>query len=108
MTEDEYQKLVNELGDPLTKEYLKDLSLYLQSKGKRYKSHYATILAWHRKDEKEGKIRKPQDDERQPKYIAKQEPAMTPEQIARNLAKFKELKEELKGKFNIPETVKGG
>ena len=26
------------------------LSEYIQSKGKRYKSHYATILAWARKD----------------------------------------------------------
>ena len=42
------------------------------------------------------------------KTIFKPEPAMTPEQVARNLAKFKELKEELNGKFNIPETVKGG
>ena len=89
MTEDEYQKLVTELGDPLTKEYMKDLSLYLQSKGKRYKSHYATILAWHRKDEKEGKVRKPSDDENQPKYISKKEPKLTEEQIERNKVKIK-------------------
>jgi len=57
LTDIEYDKLVEELGEPLTKEYIKDLSLYIQSKGKKYKSHYATILTWHRKDEKEGKNR---------------------------------------------------
>jgi len=59
LTQIEYDKLVKELGELLTKEYIKDLSLYIQSKGKekQYKSHYATILAWHRKDTKEGKSR---------------------------------------------------
>jgi len=72
LTEEEHQKLVIELGDPLTKEYIKDLSLYIQSKGKRYKSHYATILAWHRRDEKEGKIKKLKESEfNQPKYQSK-------------------------------------
>jgi len=58
LTDIEYKKLIEELGEPLTKEYIKDLSLYIQSKGKKYKSHYATILTWHRKDIKEGKNRK--------------------------------------------------
>ena len=107
LTEEEYQKLVIELGDPLTKEYMKDLSLYIQSKGKRYKSHYATILAWHRKDEKEGKIRKPQDDERKPKWEAKPEPKLTPEQIKVHLAKIEGIKDKLKAGFNMPETAKG-
>ena len=57
LTDIEYNKLIEELGEPLTKEYIKDLSLYIQSKGKKYKSHYATILTWHRKDGKEGKNR---------------------------------------------------
>lgn len=61
LTKVEYDKLVKELGEPLAKEYIKDLSLYIQSKGKekQYKSHYATILTWHRKDIKEGKNREP-------------------------------------------------
>ena len=59
LTDIEYQKLIEELGEPLTKEIIKDLSLYIQSKGKKYKSHYATILTWHRKDLKEGKNRLP-------------------------------------------------
>lgn len=59
LTQNEYKKLTEELGGPLTKEYIKDLSLHIQSKGKEkyYKSHYATILAWNRKDIKEGKNR---------------------------------------------------
>jgi len=59
LTKEEYNKLVEELGEPLAKEMIKDLSLYIQSKGKKYKSHYATILTWHRKDLKEGKNRLP-------------------------------------------------
>lgn len=34
-------------------ERIENLSQYMSSKGKRYKSHYATILAWARKDDKE-------------------------------------------------------
>lgn len=48
----EYEKLINEMGEIPTQEYIKDLSLYIQSKGRRYKSHYATILTWYRKDRK--------------------------------------------------------
>lgn len=59
LTQIEYEKLIKELGEPLVKEMIKDLSLYIQSKGKKYKSHYATILTWHRKDLKEGKNRLP-------------------------------------------------
>jgi len=105
MTEEEYQKLVIKLGDSLTNDYIEAVSLYCRSKGKRYKDYYATILAWHRKDEKEGKIRKPQDDENQPKYIPKEKQKFTPEQIAHNIARAKELAE---GKFDMPETAKGG
>lgn len=49
LTDDEYAKLQN-------KELLymiERLSSYMASKGKQYKSHYATILTWARKDEKE-------------------------------------------------------
>jgi len=106
MTEEEYQKLINEIGDPLTKEYIKDLSLYIQSKGKRYKSHYATVLAWYRRDEKQGKVKRPQDDESQPKYIPKTK--LTPEQIKKNKVKITEALEKLKNKFDIPIKAKGG
>ena len=108
LTEEEYKKLITELSESVTKEYIKDLSLYLQSTGKRYKSHYATILAWHRRDEKQGKVKRPQDDESQTKYIPKKVPAMTAEQIARNKAKAKELMNKFSGKFDMPGGEKGG
>ena len=38
--------------------YVDDLYLHIKSRGKEnyYKSHYHTILAWNRKDIKDGKI----------------------------------------------------
>lgn len=52
LTDEEYEKVVSQ---NLTN-MIERLSTYLASSGKRYKSHYATILSWHRKDEeKEGK-----------------------------------------------------
>ena len=108
LSEEEYQKLVTGLGDPLTKEYIERVSLYCQSKGKRYKSYYATILNWYRKDCDEGKVKKPQDSEAPQKHIMKREPKFTPEQIARNIARAKELANQVKGIGNMPETAEGG
>jgi len=42
------------------------------------------------------------------RYIFKHEPKLTPEQVARNLAKNKAIMDKLKGGFNMPETAKGG
>ena len=108
LTEEEYQKLVTELGDPLTKEYITRVSLYCQSKGKRYKSYYATILNWHRNDLEEGKIKKPVDDEAQPKWEKKEVPKLTPEQVARDKARLKELASVVGKIGNMPETAEGG
>jgi hypothetical protein len=46
LTEEEYHKL--EQANLLP--YIEKLSSYIASKGKRYKSHYATILTWNRGD----------------------------------------------------------
>lgn len=51
LTEDEYKKLIDRLGENKTLEMIERLSLYMGSKGKQYKSHYATILNWTRKDD---------------------------------------------------------
>lgn len=51
LTEKEYQKLVERLGQALTTDYIERLNNYIGSKGKKYKSHYHTILSWVRKDE---------------------------------------------------------
>ena len=48
LTDDEMQKLAVEV--PNYEDYIERLSHYIESNGKKYKSHYATILMWHRKD----------------------------------------------------------
>jgi hypothetical protein len=61
ITEEEYQKLCNELTASLADRYIQDLNDYMVSHGKekKYKSHYHTIRTWYRKDEREGKTRIP-------------------------------------------------
>ena len=49
LTDEEYHKL--EESNLLT--YIEKLSSYIASKGKKYKSHYATILTWNRTDKKD-------------------------------------------------------
>jgi hypothetical protein len=49
LSEDEYQKLTEKLGDSQRDEYIKQLDEYIASKGKKYASHYATILSWSRR-----------------------------------------------------------
>ena len=48
LTAEEYQKLSTRLNG--FEKRIEDLSTYIESTGKKYKSHYATILAWARKD----------------------------------------------------------
>lgn len=50
LTDDEYRKIQ---GAGLT-DYIDQLSEYMESKGKTYKSHYATILSWSRNRKEEG------------------------------------------------------
>jgi hypothetical protein len=49
LTKEEYAKLEKSNLLP----YIEKLSSYIASKGKKYKSHYATILNWARKEQKE-------------------------------------------------------
>lgn len=49
LTDEEYKKLKEKNLLPL----IETLSSYMASKGKKYKSHYATILTWNRKEKKE-------------------------------------------------------
>ena len=51
LTEEEYHKLEESNLLP----YIEKLSSYIASKGKKYKSHYATILTWHRGETKNEK-----------------------------------------------------
>lgn len=54
LSEEEYDKLKIRFNSAV-EEKIKDLSLYLASTGKKYKSHYATILAWDRKNNKQSR-----------------------------------------------------
>ncbi len=54
LTKEERQKLIEKLGENKTKEMIERLNNYIGSKGKQYKSHYHTILAWLSKDDKGG------------------------------------------------------
>ena len=48
LTDEEYQKLKDRFSN--YEEKIENLSSYIASKGAKYKSHYATILNWSRKD----------------------------------------------------------
>ena len=54
LTEEEYEKI----KDKNMEQFIDKLSIYIESKGNKYKSHYATILNWSRK-EKEQKDNRP-------------------------------------------------
>lgn len=55
LTDDEYHKLRERYTDFADR--IERLSGYIESTGKKYKSHYATILNWARRDEEQGKGR---------------------------------------------------
>ena len=50
LTDDEYQKIQSQFPD--CDERIENLSEGIESKGYKYKSHYATILAWSRNEKK--------------------------------------------------------
>lgn len=52
LSDEEYQKLKDRFGEGLN-EMIETLSIGIESKGYKYKSHYATILNWKRREEKE-------------------------------------------------------
>jgi predicted phage replisome organizer len=58
LTDEEYQKLVTEYGEKGANTRIQDLSFYIQSKGKKYNSHYATIQTWERKNNTATKAQK--------------------------------------------------
>jgi len=50
LTKEEHQKLIDKFGETKTNSYIENLNNYIGSKGKKYKSHYFTILNWSKKD----------------------------------------------------------
>lgn len=77
MTTAEFEKFVQAEGAERANALIEELSSYLASSGKRYKSHYATLLNWGRRKDKEGeknadnapKSFKQQDLDRQAKMV---------------------------------------
>ena len=57
LSDDEYAKLAERLGKS-REAYIDKLDAYIASTGKRYSSHYATVLNWWRKDNR-GSSQKP-------------------------------------------------
>lgn len=55
LSDEEYQKLLSQYKESGTKQRIENLNLYIMSKGKKYKSHYHTILSWDRKNNKQDK-----------------------------------------------------
>ena len=53
LLKNEYSKLVEKFGEPNTKERIAALNDYIGSKGRKYRSHYHTILTWARKESKD-------------------------------------------------------
>ena len=51
MTETEHEKLISQLWEKLTNELIEKLNNYIWSTGKRYKSHYFTILNRSKKEQ---------------------------------------------------------
>jgi len=55
LTSEEYEKLIERFNEFFVNEKIFDLDNYIGSTGKRYKSHYATILSWAKRDYDKGK-----------------------------------------------------
>ena len=49
LNEEEYKKLVERMGEVNAQILIAELDTYIESKGKKYASHYATILGWARR-----------------------------------------------------------
>ena len=58
LTKKEYETLTELIGENNVIALIEELSDYIASTGKSYKSHYATIRSWARRKSKEGGIKK--------------------------------------------------
>lgn len=52
LTDEERSKLITKIGEDETNSFIEKLDSYIAMKGTAYKSHYHTILTWHRNEEK--------------------------------------------------------
>lgn len=83
LTQDEKTKLIQQIGIQGFEQYVANLDLYIAQKGKKYKSHYATILNWYRRDH--------QNAEPLPVYDASQNPQRTDEELEEEIKKRRGL-----------------
>jgi len=56
LTKDEFIKLQEKFGNSKAVDKINNLSCYIKAKGDKYKSHYATILMWSKKDQKQNPV----------------------------------------------------
>lgn len=91
ITEAEFKKLADQYGPTTTKKLIEELSGYLKSSGKRYKSHYATLLNWARRKGCEIVI---------PKQTV-EDIKLTPEQIEANKQRIAKISQGLATKFKM-------
>ena len=57
LTEEEHGRLVDKYGEQLTTAAINILNQYVMSKGKKYKSHYHTIIGWPMEKAREGALK---------------------------------------------------
>lgn len=81
MTTAEFEKFVQAEGSERANALIEELSSYLASSGKRYKSHYATLLNWGRRKDTEKKKVKSFEDEKRERMEAQARSLLTKEQI---------------------------
>ena len=92
MSQSEYDKLIEKLGEETTLMYIDRLDNYKGSTGKRYKSDYRTILTWVDKDQKDavqkndgganhGKIRRQADEQIRNRERSKAQPGGTWDEV---------------------------
>lgn len=102
LTDDELDKLKTEYSD--WAERIERLSSYVASTGKSYKSHYATIRNWARKDTAQGKMtgrkepvpawmEKKKGDAWMKKYISKPKTVQDDPDLAKRASRLKETLE---------------
>lgn len=53
LTDSEYQRLVELMGEDELRYWIESLDSYIGSKGRKYKSHYHTIRNWYNRNQKE-------------------------------------------------------
>ena len=95
LTPEEFKKLKERFPD--FNERIEALSEYMRSKGKTYRDHYATILSWARKEERENKDKPKPPEPKKYKQFEKEEWEKDDFKSAEMPA---EIREKLGGLFN--------